>query len=468
MTQSLSHELKQTMTIAAPLAGAYLAEVAMVLVDHVMVGRLGALELAAVGLLGNAAFEALIFITAVVSIVGILVAHSRGAEKPHEIGHHVAQGLWAAFVLGVPATALCWVLGDILALTGQDPRVIALGREYVEPLSWSLLPGVLFIALRAYTSAMSRAVPVLVITVLTVVAKVPVTYVLVFGGFGVPAMGVAGAGWATTIVVWGMFLAMAWYVSVASGLREHTVFSHILEFDWREILKILRLGMPIGGIALLEGGMFIAVVILMGVIGADALAANEVVFGWTSMTFVFSLGLGEAAGIRVAHELGANRPADSRRAGLLAVCLGFVTMGCFSVAFIFIPDLLAGAFLDTGAAENAAVIELAVALFFIAAVFQLTDGLQAIATRALRGMRDTLIPMWIASLGYWAFGIGGGWILAFPLGYGPEGLWWGLACGLTVTGCMLLLRFHLLSKAAAEGRRPDLLTPEPVPEAILD
>ncbi len=468
MSRPLSHELKQTMIIAAPLAGAYLAEVAMVLVDHVMVGRLGSLELGAVGLLGNAAFEALIFITAVVSIVGILVAHSRGAERPEEIGHHVAQGLWVAFALGVPATVLCWYLGDLLALTGQDPRVIELGRDYVEPLSWSLVPGVLFIALRAYTSAMSRAVPVLMITVSTVIAKVPVTYVLVFGGFGIPAMGVAGAGWATTIVIWGMFLSMAWYVSVAPGLKEHNVFSHILEFDWKEMLKILRLGMPIGGIALLEGGMFIAVIVLMGVISADALAANEVVMGWTAMTFVFSLGLGEAAGIRVAHELGAKRPGDARRAGMLAVCLGFLSMGCFSVAFIFLPELLSAAFLDITDPENAAVVELAIVLFFIGAVFQLTDGLQAIATRALRGMRDTLIPMWIASLGYWVFGIGGGWVLAFPMGYGPEGLWWGLACGLTVTGSLLLWRFHLLSKAAVEGRRPDLLTPEPVPEPVLD
>ncbi len=462
----LSFELRQTLIIAAPLAGAYLAEVGMITIDHIMVGRLGALELAAAGLLGDAAFEILLFITAVVSIVGVLVAHSRGAEQPHEIGHHVAQGLWVAFVLGLPATILCWFLGDILAPTGQDPRVIEVGREYVEPLSWSILPGVLFIALRAYVSAMSRAIPVLVITLVTVVAKIPITYVLVFGGLGVPALGVAGAGWATSIVVWGMFLALAWYVTVAPGLREHRVFSHILEFDLREMIVIFRLGLPIGGIALLEGGMFIAVVILMGVISADALAANQVVMGWTSMTFVFSLALGEAAGIRVAHELGAKRPRGARRAGLLAVGLGGLVMSCMAVAFIFLARPLTGVYLDLDIAQNDPVVALAMSLFIIAAVFQLTDGLQAIATRALRGMRDTMIPMWIAAVGYWVFGIGGGWMLAFPLGFGPEGLWWGLAWGLSVTGAMLLWRFNRLSKAAADGERPDLL--DAIPDPILD
>jgi len=461
----LSFELKQTLIIAAPLAGAYLAEVAMINIDHIMVGRLGALELAGVGLLGDAAFELLIFITAVVSIVGVLVAHSRGAGRPDEIGHHVAQGLWVAFILGLPATILCWFLGDILAPTGQDPRVIAIGREYVVPVSWSILPGVLFIVLRAYTSAMGRAMPVLVITLVTVIAKIPVTYILVFGGFGIPALGVAGAGWATTILIWGMFLALAWYVTIAPGLREHRVLSHLREFDPPEMLEIFRLGLPIGGIAILEGGMFIAVVILMGVISADALAANQAVFGWTTMTFVFSLALGETAGIRVAHELGAKRPRGARRAGLLAVGLGGLTMSVAAAGFILLPRLLTGVFLDLEVAENAPVVELAVSLFFIAAIFQLTDGLQAIATRALRGMRDTLVPMWIASLGYWGFGIGGGWLLAFPLGFGPEGLWWGLAGGLTVTGTLLLWRFNRLSKAVVDGDLPDLLdaVADPIP-----
>lgn len=457
MNRPLSYELKQTLIIAAPLAGAYLAEVAMIAIDHIMVGRLGALELAGTGLLGDTALELLIFITAIVSIVGVLVAHSRGAERSNEIGHHVAQGLWVAFILGLPATIGCWFMGDILAPTGQDPQVIAVGREYVESLSWSILPGVLFIALRAYTSAMSRALPVLIITVVTVIAKVPITYVLVFGGFGVPALGVVGAGWATTIVVWGMFLALAWYIHIAPGLREHRVFDHMAKFDLKEIMEIFRLGLPAGGIAMLEGGMFIAVVILMGVISADALAANQAVFGWTSMSFVFSLALGEAAGIRVAHELGAKRPRGARRAGLVAVGLGALVMSLAAAAFILLPRLLTGVYLDLNVVENGPVVEIAISLFFIAAIFQLTDGLQAIATRALRGMRDTLVPMWIAAVGYWVFGIGGGWLLAFPLGFGPKGLWWGLAGGLTVTGTLLLWRFNRLSRAAADGERPDLL-----------
>jgi len=444
----LSLEVKNTLIIAAPLAGAYLAEISMIMIDHLMVGRLGALELAAVGLLGNVVFELLLFVTAVVSIVGVLVAHSRGAEDHAAIGGHVAQGLWVAFLLGVPATVACWFVGDALAPLGQDPLVIETGRAYVETLSWSILPAILFIALRAYTSAMSRAVPILVITIVTVVAKIPLTYVLVYGGLGVPALGVAGAGMATSIATWCMFLSLAWYVSTTPGLKEHRVFGSLGSFNPKEIVEIFRLGLPIGGIALLEGGMFMAVVILMGVISTDALAANQAVMGWTSMTFVVSLALGEAAGIRVSHEMGAGRPDGARRAGFLAVGLGGMVMSCAALIFILFPRLLTGAFLDLGLPENDPVVDIAVGLFFIAAVFQLSDGLQAIAARALRGMRDTLVPMWIAALGYWVFGIGGGWVLAFPLGLGPAGLWWGLAWGLSITGGMLLWRFNRLSKLA--------------------
>ncbi|NQV43778.1 MAG: MATE family efflux transporter [Rhodospirillales bacterium] len=466
MTRPLSYELKQTLIIAAPLAGAYMAEVAMIMIDHMMVGRLGSLELAAAGLLGDVALELLLFGTAVVSIVGVLVAHSRGAEKAEQIGHHVAQGLWVAFALGILITILCWFVGDILAPSGQDPRVIEVGQIYVDALSWGILPGILFIALRAYTSAMSRAMPVLVITVLAVAIKIPVTYVMVFGGFGVPQLGVAGAGWATAIATWGMLIALGGYVTVAKGLKEHQVFSHLLEFDWREVLQIFRLGLPLGGIAMLEGGMFMAIGILMGLFGPNALAANQAVFGWMGITFVVTLALGEAASIRIAHELGASKPREARRAGLLAVGMGTLVMCGTAIIFILLPRLLTSAFLDLEAAENGPVLDLAMNLFLIAALFQFSDGLQAIATRMLRGMRDTLVPMWIASLGYWVFGVGGGWMLAFPLGYGPAGLWWGLAWGLSVTGGMLLWRFNRLSKAVVDGKRPDLL--DAVADPITD
>jgi MATE family multidrug resistance protein len=286
----------------------------------------------------------------------------------------------------------------------------------------------------------------MVITITAVGLNAILTYGLVFGAWGFPALGIAGAGWATTAVNWIMLLSMLIYTARSEGLRRYRVYQNLFDLDLAECWPIIRLGLPIGGIALLEGGLFMAVAVLMGTIGVHALAANQVVINAIAATFMVSLAIGEATGIRVAHGIGAGSMAESRQSGLLGLGLGLVSGVLAGLAFIFGSHLLTGLFLDINNPENAPVIALCTSLFLVAAAFQLFDGLQAIAVRALRGMKDVLVPMWIAALGYWVFGIGGGYILAFVLDYGAQGLWWGLAAGLTFAGIMLSSRFLVLSR----------------------
>ncbi len=443
---TLRAELKAHAIIAVPLAAAFLAELGMVLTDNIIVGQLGNVHLAAIGLGGNLFTEVLIVCMATVSIVGVLVAQSFGAQHFNKIGHHVRQGFWVAIVLSIPGTILCYFAANLLALTDQNPQVLVLGNQYLQAVAWSFLPVMLFTVLRSYTASLSRAMAIMVITVVAVGLNAVLTYGMVHGKWGFPALGIAGSGWATTIVNWAMFMVMAIYARHSKGLRRYQIFQNLGDLDLAECRQIFRLGLPVGGITMLEAGLFLAVAVMMGTISVHALAANQVVLNAIATMFMLSLAVGEATGIRVAHGMGAGNLAASRYSGLVGLAIGVVIGILAGLLFIFGSDFITGIFLDLNDPKNVQVVSLCASLFVIAAAFQLFDGMQAIAARSLRGMKDVIVPVWIAGFGYWVIGVGGGYMLAFELGLGPTGLWWGLAIGLAFTGIMLALRFNRLSE----------------------
>ncbi|MDH3474261.1 MAG: MATE family efflux transporter [Rhodospirillales bacterium] len=431
--------------IALPLIAAYLAEFAMFVTTKIVVGRLGYHELAAVGLAGDLTFEVLVILMGLLSIVGVLVAQAEGAGRKRDAGHAARQGFIVATVLGLAATLLVWNLTAVMVWTGQDPKVVALAGPYLKALSGLVLPVLWFAVLRSFVSALARTGAVMVITVTAVGLNYLLTVGLVGGAFGLPALGVAGAGWATTIVSWVMLAALALYAYRTPGLRGYGLFRGRLRVDPPVCAEIARLGVPVAGLVVLEAGLFMTVSILSGVLGAETLAAYEILMGWVGIPFVIALGLAEATMVRVAHGLGRDSPASSRLAGLLGMAMGVVVLGALVVVPLGLPDVIARVFLEPGDPGFERVSALAARLLVIVAVFQVFDGLQAIASRALRGMKDTVAPLWLAGFGYWVLGIGGGCLLTFPLGLGAEGLWWGLALGLTVTGNLLAWRFLRLS-----------------------
>ena len=435
-------ELQAILRISGPLAAAYLAEIAMGITDMLFVGRLGSVELAAVGLASSVLFELLIVAVSVVSIVAVLAAEARGAGSSEGVRRAVRQGFLIALVLGVPGTIVGWNLAPLLAMTGQDPRVIVFADAYLHAAAWTIIPYLLFVVLRSFVAALSRAGSIMVVTVTAIGVNALLTYGLVFGKLGLPALGVAGAGWATTITVWLMLAALVLHTGTSRYFRPFRLYAAGLAFDGSVFREMLRLGAPVAGITLVEGGLFAAVSIVMGILGASWLAANQIMINVLGVGFVVALAIGEACGVRVSHGAGAGagKPHDVRRSAVVGVGLGSVVMILFAGLLWLFPRQIVSVFLDPGDAANTEVVAYAVVLAGIAAVFQVFDGLQAIATRALRGMKDTLVPMWIASIGYWVLGAAGGWVLCFPLGYGARGLWWGLALGLIVTAVALVWR----------------------------
>ena len=281
-------------------------------------------------------------------------------------------------------------------------------------------------------------------------ANAGLSWLLIFGHLGMPALGVAGSGCATAVIQWLTMLSLAAYMRLAPG-QVPVRFGLRLFAEFREILRI---GLPIGGHFAMEVGVYNTTGVVMGLFGADALGAHQLAINFASLTFMVPLGIAQAAVVRVALHLGAGGGIAAARAGRTAIALAGIFMLAMSVLMIAAPLRIIGLYLDTAAPANLGVVPIAVSLILIAALFQVLDGVQVVAVGALRGYRDTAVPMLLAAFGYWVIGFPGGWALAFPLGWGPTGLWWGLALGLTVVAVALLLRLESRARSETETALP--------------
>lgn len=442
----VKQEMLRLAVIAGPLIAAYLAEFAMALTTKAIIGRLGYRELASVGLATDAALISQIAASAMLTVVGVLVAQADGAGRKRDGGNAARQGFIVATLLGLPLTVLFLYLDSILALTGQDPALIAIMGPYLNTLAGSVLPFLWFFVLRTFVTSLAKTGAILVITLMAVVLNYVACVGLVEGRFSLPEMGVAGAGLAKTISTSFMFLALLSYTFFTKTFRGYGLFISRLRLDPVVCGEIVRLGIPVAGISLLEGSLFAAVSIFSGQLGSVQLATYQVMIAWLGIAFMCARGLAEAGMVRVANGIGRGSLASARRAGLLAIAMGVGLLTVLAIVPLKFPVTLVGMFLDPSKDGFFEVLALAKQLLILAAFFQVFDGLQVIAALALRGMKDTIVPLWMAGIGYWGFGIAGGWILAFPLGMGAYGLWLGMAAGLTITGTALAVRFALLTR----------------------
>ena len=439
------------MRIALPLSAAYLAEFAMFVTTKMVVGKLGYYELAAVGIAGNLSFEVLVILMGLLSIVGVLCAQAEGAGEKKQAGLAVRQGIFVSLLLGIPSMILVWHLNIILEWTDQDPRVLKLVVPYLHGLSACVLPILFFAVFRNFVSALARPQAVMVITTVAVLVNYLLTLWLVHGRWGIPPLGLFGAGLATSIVSWLMFLALLWHVYQTTALRGYGIFAERWKLDTVICKQIMVLGLPVAGLVFLEAGMFSAASILSGIISAETLAAYEIVMSWVGIPFVIAMGIAEATMVRVAHGAGRNRLDTARQSGILGMLIGVLILVVMMIIPLGFAAYIIDIFISPSDPGFTVVSLLSIEFLTIAAIFQVFDGLQAIAARALRGVKDSVAPLWIAGFGYWILGIGGGSWLAFWMDFGGVGLWWGLAMGLTATSLLLAYRFHQLSKRLISG-----------------
>lgn len=444
-------EVRALLNLAIPLAGAQLAQAATGFVDTVMMGLLGQQALAA-GALGASLFTALLTITTgTLTAVSALAAAAFGAGKTEEVTRVVQQALWLSLLLGILITLLLWNGGAVLRWTGQEEQNVVLAQMYLRAIAWGFLPALGFAVLRNFVSALSQPRPIIWIMIGGTLFNIATNYVLMFGKFGLPALGIAGIGYASTLSLWGMCLALLLYIRYQPQLRQYRIFHNLQQIERRVLWDLVRVGAPIGVLITVESGLFAITTILMGLFGTVTLAAHQIALQTAAFTFMVPLGISYATTVRVGQLVGQGHLGSARVAGYVGIGLGAGFMLIAGLLFWMIPETIIALYLDVHEPENQAVVDQAKTLLGVAAIFQIADGVQVNAAGALRGLKDTQVPMLIGIFSYWCVGLTSGYGLGFWLGWGGVGLWWGLAIGLAIAALILTWRF---SRASLKNDRP--------------
>jgi len=441
----LAVELTETLKLAVPIALTQLGQIAMMTTDLALIGRLGDEAVAAAALAHTVFFIAFTFGMGLVSAVAPLAAQAFGARNPRQVRRALRVGLWAALLISLPMMLLPHYGERILLALGQAPATAQLAQKYLLGLVWGLTPGLWFLAIRGFMGAVNRPEPVLWITLAAIPANAVLVYLLIHGAWGLPRLELFGAGLATSIINFAMFLAGLWFAHRRRPFRKYHVLGRIWRIDWLLMRQLIVIGAPISLSFLMEYGLFAAAALLMGLISTTALAAHQIALQIAAILFMVPFGISIAATVRVGHAVGRGDPAAVKRAGFVATGLGIAFMSVMTLAVILGRFAIARLFFGEAVESGGAVIDLTAMLLMVGATFFIADGIQTVAAGSLRGMNDTRIPLLFAAISYWLIGFPASWMLAFRSELGPAGVWIGLSCGTAVYAVLLILRFRRLA-----------------------
>lgn len=429
------------LALGLPLIGSHVAQFALHVVDSIMLGWYGATELAAGALGANVFFVIFTLGSGFAHAVLPMVAAYAAQGDTTEVRRATRMGLWLSLAYGIVALPLFIWSAAILGAMGQDPEVARLGGEYLSIVGFGLFASLMVMALKSFLAALGRTQVVLWVTVAAVFVNIPLNWLFIFGNLGMPELGVRGAAITSVVVqVFTLGILMA-YAVLLPELRPYNLLQRFWRPDWLAMRRVFTIGLPIGGAMLAETGLFAASAVMMGWLGAQQLAAHAIALEITAVFFMIHLGLANAATVLVGRAHGRGDQAGLRAAARTGLILSaMVAVTTMALYFIF-GGLMVGLFLAPDNPERAVIVPLGVTLLYVAALFQLADGGQAMAMGLLRGIQDTRMPMIIAAVSYWLIGIPVSYALAFLAGFEGVGLWLGMVAGLGVAAVALLARF---------------------------
>ena len=432
----LVHEMRATVRLALPLVLAQLAAIGSNVIDAVLAGHVSA------HVLGAVAVGASIWSLAIVSGIGMMmavppsVAQLDGAGRRLEVGAVFRQALWLALGMGVLLWFAVRHAAPLIDLIGVAPSLRHDVQAFLLAISWGAPALTCYFALRGLSEGLSLTRPSMYFSLGGLLLLVPLGYVLMFGKLGIPPQGAHGCGVATAIVLWLEMLAFGIYVTRHPNYRGLGLFDH---FEWprlRRIGALVHIGLPMAVTLLAEAGLFVATALIISTLGEEVIASHQVAINIASLFFMIPLGLAMAITVRVGNAVGRGDERGVRYAGFCGIGLTLVTQ-------LFSAGLMLGLphFIATLYTHDPQVIALASQLIMLAGLFQFSDGIQVASNGALRGLKDTRVPMAITLFAYWVIGMPVGWWLAFHRGMGARGMWMGLIAGLSVAAVMLFVRF---------------------------
>ncbi|MDQ2877696.1 MAG: MATE family efflux transporter [Pseudomonadota bacterium] len=441
-------ELAALLRLAGPLVGANLLQMGVYAIDVVFVARLSTVEFAAstlgVFLYALTMWALLGLATACAPLIAAEIGRRRHAVR--EVRRTFRMAMWLAAMAALPIMLLLSHGEAMLRLAGQNPDVARRAGAFLDILLFALIPAIFSGVMRTAAAALGRPGWALGVTAMAVVSGAIGNWLLVFGHWGFPALGLEGSAIASVVTTTLMMLAYGAILAFDPALRRYRLFGRWWRPEWPRLREIVELGVPIALTFILEGALFGGAALLMGLIGVTEVAAHAVALNIAALSFQVPLGIGQAATIRVGMAYGAGDTAWITRAGEMALAVGIGFMACTALLIWTMPRPFIGAYIDLAAPQNALVVALALKFLVVAAVFQLFDGAQAVAAGVLRGLQDTRVPMLIAAFGYWIAGFGTSIVLGFYTTWRGVGIWIGLAVGLMVVSALLLWRWNARSR----------------------
>ena len=438
----MKDEIRPLLKLAVPLVLGELGWMTMGLVDSMMLGRVSKEAM------GGASVGGVLFFTVAMGAVGVLlgldtlVSQSFGARNIRDCHRSLAAALWLAVGMTPLVMAVTWMWAPWLPALGVKPVVVREAVPYLDSLVWGTLPLLLYTAMRRYLQSMDLVKPVMFSLISANLIDALANWVLIFGNWGFPAMGVAGAGWSTCVSRCYMAIVLAAYILRRERSSPTGLFAVSWRPDFERILNIATLGLPAAAQIVMEVGVFASATTLMGRLDARYLAAHHIALNAASFTYMVPYGISSAAAVRVGQAVGRGDAGGARKAGWTAIALGVSFMAVGAVAFLLLPCWIARAF-----TADSSVIAASVSMLAVAAAFQLFDGTQSVATGALRGLGDTKTPAICHTIGYWVLGLPLGYWLCFGAGFGATGLWMGLCAALVAIGVILGTVWHRQSRA---------------------
>lgn len=431
-----------TLKIGLPVIAAQLLQMSMNFVDTVMAGNLSAEDLAAVAIGGAIFFPFVMLAAGIMMAITPIVAQLIGARNFGEIGTNARQGLWMSQILAIPVFFIIRHMDFVMRLMDIAPAVIPIAQGYLEAISWGILPLCAYMGLRFFNEGLSVTRPAMYFALTGLIINIPGNYLLMYGALGFPQLGAVGCGYSSSIVSLVMFLGMLVFTMKHKPYQRFEIFSSFRWPEWKYFREILRVGIPIGLSSTMEVTMFAVVSLLMGSLSAVAVAGHQVAINFSAMTFMVPFGLATAITTRVGNAAGKGSIREARRRGFIGISLATIFM-CFTAVIMFtIPDLITSMYTNDNAVQ-----EVAVGLLYMAAIFQISDGIQVSSYGALRGLKDTKKPMYVNFIAYWLIGLPLGYYLGITREIGPQGLWMGLIAGLTVAAILHNTRFYKLTSS---------------------
>lgn len=439
LIQNLKSEARSVYTLAWPLVLAEIGWMAMSLVDTIMVGHMrnSAEAIGGVSLGGIIFYTAAIFGGSLLFSLDTKVSQSFGAGDLSDANHSLLNALYIIVPLAPFLMFLIWTAGQVLPGMGVNPGVLSQALPFLRVMNWSTLPLLLYFAFRRYLQAVNLVKPVTFALISANLVNLAGDWVLIYGHWGFQAYGVVGSGWST-------FVSRVYMAAVLLGavLWQHKkdklrLFQRPYSPDFARIAELLCIGVPAAAQVLFEIGVFAAVTALIAKLDAASVAAHQIALNCASLTYMVPLGISSAAAVRVGQAIGRRDPAGAARAGWTAITMGALFMSLAAVVLVSVPRLIVRAF-----TPDPQVMGIGIHLLLVAAAFQLFDGLQTVATGALRGAGETRIPMLSSFVAYWIIGLPLGYYLGFNAGLGATGLWAALAISLALIGTALVLAWR--------------------------